>query len=102
MRGQSVRSSQLRIDLPQPLGGCWCRAADLAGQRGQRLAGDAVVGGARGEGTESGPDVCDERGEPRDFYYSRYNHPAGVAAETAYLDHTARWAQTFHTVAPTP
>lgn len=25
----------------------------------------------------------DERGEPREFYYSRYNHPAGVAAETA-------------------
>ena len=25
----------------------------------------------------------DERGEPRQFYYSRYNHPAGVEAETA-------------------
>lgn len=25
----------------------------------------------------------DERGEPREFYYSRYNHPAGVEAETA-------------------
>ncbi len=25
----------------------------------------------------------DDRGEPREFYYSRYNHPAGVAAETA-------------------
>jgi cystathionine gamma-synthase len=24
----------------------------------------------------------DERGEPRRFYYSRYDHPAGVAAET--------------------
>jgi cystathionine gamma-synthase len=24
----------------------------------------------------------DERGEPRDFYYSRYAHPTGVAAET--------------------
>ncbi len=25
----------------------------------------------------------DERGEPRQFYYSRYDHPAGVAAEAA-------------------
>jgi cystathionine gamma-synthase len=25
----------------------------------------------------------DDRGEPRQFYYSRYNHPAGVEAETA-------------------
>jgi cystathionine gamma-synthase len=25
----------------------------------------------------------DERGEPRDFYYQRYSHPAGVAAEQA-------------------
>jgi cystathionine gamma-synthase len=24
----------------------------------------------------------DERGEPRQFYYSRYDHPSGVAAET--------------------
>ena len=44
MRGQSVRSSQLRVDLPQALEG-WCRAGGLAGQRGQRLVGDAVVGG---------------------------------------------------------